>query len=150
MIRQQTVLSYLTLAVRTKCIKCTASCLAVDEPGKPAAPPNSALSAVLTRLWTGVKRECDLSSMWPPRACSGHLITWGLDTALISDLRHCQVERWSLGGDLGQGCPGKPAGAGLELALEGGLDLARLSCPARETYLDLLLGTASTWPSSPA
>ena len=92
------MLSYLTLVVRTKCIKCTARSLAMDEPGKPAAPPNSALLTVLTRLWTGVKKACDLSSMWSPCACGGHLITWGLDTALISDLRHCQVERWSLGG----------------------------------------------------
>jgi hypothetical protein len=87
----------------------------------------------------GVKRECDLSSMWPPRACSGHLITWGLDTTPISDLRHCQVERWSLGGDLWQSCPGKPYGAGLELVPEGGLDPAMLSCPAREAPLGYIL-----------
>ena len=28
-----------------------------------------------------------------------HLVTWGLDTTLISDLSHCAVEWWSLGGD---------------------------------------------------
>ena len=109
------------------------------KPGKPAAPPNQALLTVLTRLWMGVKRACDLSSMWSPRACDGHSITWELDTALISDGRHCQLERWSLGGDLGQSCPGKPVGAGLGLVPEGGLDLARLSCPAREASSGYIL-----------
>src|SRR3990170_3255615 len=63
---------------------------------------------------------------------NSHLVTWGLDTASIDDLRHCEVERWSLGG-VGrphyarQACQG-----GLETCLQGNLDLARLACPARE------------------
>jgi hypothetical protein len=47
----------------------------------------------------------------------GHLITWGLDTSLISDLRHCAVERWYLGRDPAPGGPGKLAGGVLDLSL---------------------------------
>ena len=59
---------------------------------------------------------------------NSHLITWGLDTAPIGDLRCCEVERWSLGGVVHPQRPGKLVGA----------------------VLRLVFGATSTSPGSPA
>src|SRR4051812_5025699 len=56
-----------------------------------------------------------------------HLITWGLDTAMIGVLRCCEVERWSLGGVIRPRCP-QQACQGLRC----GLDLIGLACLVTE------------------
>ena len=52
---------------------------------------------------------CHLGVIFLRNGChvpnDSHLITWGLDTALIGELHCCEVERWSLGGVV---CPWHP------------------------------------------
>ena len=72
-------------------------------------------------------------------ARNSHLVTWGLDTAPIDDLLRCDVERWSLGGVVQLCRPRQACQDGLEVGFWGNLDLARLSCPARDVSLSGVL-----------
>ena len=51
--------------------------------------------ACLTCLWMGVIQMISVGSGWHV-AKDSHLVTWGLATRLIDDLRQCDLERLSL------------------------------------------------------
>ena len=90
------------------------------KPGKPDVLLNHLLLTCLTRLWTGVHMRVICLPMGCHVLSGSHLITWGLDTALISDLRCGAVERWSSGalaGALAHGAPGKLVEEILDLSL---------------------------------
>ena len=67
-------------------------------------------------------------------AKSSHLVTLGLDTAPIDDLRRCEVVRWSLGGVVCLRKARQACWGSLEICLRVNLDLTRLACPAREVF----------------
>ena len=58
-----------------------------------------------------------------------HLLTLPLDSALIDDVHHYEVVRWSL---FASARPSKPARAILEACFRGNPNLSRLACPIRE------------------
>src|SRR5215216_6018961 len=67
-------------------------------------------------------------------AKNSHLVTWGLDTALIDDLRRCEVVRWSLGGVVFFRRSRQAYRGDLGACLRSNLDLARLACPVMEVF----------------
>ena len=65
---------------------------------------------------------------------NSHLITWGLDTTPIGDLRCREVDRWSLDGVFRPRRPRQACRGNLETCLQCSLDLIELACPAREVF----------------
>lgn len=86
---------------------------------------------------------CHAEWIFSPNGChvpkGRHLVTWGLDTALISDLSRCAMERWCLGGVIRPRRSRQACRASLGTCLRCDLALAGLACLAREVSLSEIL-----------